>query len=199
MDCSTPGFSWSLLKLKSIESVMSSNHLILFQPLLLLPSVFPSISCCLLFNDSAVSDTFATPWTVAHQTPLLLDFPGKNTGMGFHFLLQGIFLTQGSNLCLLYCRQILYPWATREAEHQSLFWWVSSLHQVTKVLELQLQQQSFQWIFRVGFLKDWLIWSSPRDSSRVFSSTTVWIYQFFRAQPSLGSSSHIHTWLLEKR
>ena len=30
------------------------------------------------------------------------DYPGKNTGVGFHFLLQGIFLTQGSNLCLLY-------------------------------------------------------------------------------------------------
>ena len=34
--------SWSLLKLKSIKSVMSSNHLILCHPLLLLPSIFPS-------------------------------------------------------------------------------------------------------------------------------------------------------------
>ena len=36
--------SWSLLKLTSIESVMSSNHLILHCPLLLLPSIFPSLS-----------------------------------------------------------------------------------------------------------------------------------------------------------
>ena len=39
------------------------------------------------------------------------NFPGKNTGVGCHFLLQGIFLTQGSNLHLLYilhCRQVLY-------------------------------------------------------------------------------------------
>ena len=48
MNCSTPGFlsvtnSRSLLKLKSIESVMPSNHLILCHPLLLLPSIFPSI------------------------------------------------------------------------------------------------------------------------------------------------------------
>ena len=35
------------------------------------------------------------------------DFPGKNTGVGCQFLLQGIFLTQGSNLCVLYCRWIL--------------------------------------------------------------------------------------------
>ena len=34
--------------------------------------------------------------------------PGKNTGVGSHFFLQKIFLTQGLNLCLLRCRQILY-------------------------------------------------------------------------------------------
>ena len=46
------------------------------------------------------------------------DFPGKGTGVGCHFLLQGIFLTQGSNLCLLcllHCRQILYYCPTWEA------------------------------------------------------------------------------------
>ena len=48
MDCTSQASlsitnSWSLLKLKSIESVMPSNHLILCHPLLLLPSVFPSI------------------------------------------------------------------------------------------------------------------------------------------------------------
>ena len=36
------------------------------------------------------------------------DFPGKNTGVGCHSLLQGIFLTQGSNPGLPYCRQTLY-------------------------------------------------------------------------------------------
>ena len=35
------------------------------------------------------------------------DSPGKNTRVGCHFLFQGIFLTQGSNLDLLHCRQIL--------------------------------------------------------------------------------------------
>ena len=51
---------------------------------------------------------FATLWTVA-QTRLLCpwDSPGKNTGEGCHFLLQGIFPTQGSNLCLPHCRQML--------------------------------------------------------------------------------------------
>ena len=36
------------------------------------------------------------------------DFPAKNTGVGCHFLLQGIFLAQGSNQGLLHCRRILY-------------------------------------------------------------------------------------------
>ena len=36
-----------------------------------------------------------------------MGFPRKNTGVGCHFLFQGIFLTQGSNPCLLHCRRIL--------------------------------------------------------------------------------------------
>ena len=38
------------------------------------------------------------------------------------------------------------------SQHQGLFQWVSSSHQVAKILELQLQHQSFQWVFRVDFL-----------------------------------------------
>jgi len=43
---------------------------------------------------------FAAPWTA--------DSPGKNIAVVCHFLLQGIFPTQGSNPCLLFDRQILY-------------------------------------------------------------------------------------------
>ena len=57
------------------------------------------------------------------------------------------------------------------SQHQGLFQWVSSSYQVAKVLELQLQHQSFKWIFRVGFLWDWLVWSPfcPRDSLGIYS------------------------------
>ena len=56
MNCSMTSFpvlqySWSLLKLVPIESVMSSDHLILCHPLLLLPSMFPSIS---VFSNESV-------------------------------------------------------------------------------------------------------------------------------------------------
>ena len=56
---------------------------------------------------------FVTPRTVAPQAPLSM---GKNTRVGCHFPLQGIFLTQRLNLCLLWllhCRWILYHWAIR--------------------------------------------------------------------------------------
>ena len=58
------------------------------------------------------------------------------------------------------------PPALNLTQHQSLLQWVSCLHQVAKVLELQPQPQFFQWIFRVDFLYDWLVWSPccPRDS-----------------------------------
>ena len=51
------------------------------------------------------------------------------------------------------------------SQHQCLFQCAGSLHQVTKVLELQFQHQSFQWTFRVDFLYDWWVWSPccPRD------------------------------------
>ena len=57
----------------------------------------------------------------------------------------------------------------------------------------------FQWIFRlISFRIDRLISSLPKGLSRVFSSTTVWKHHFIGAQPSLWSSSHNHTWLLER-
>ena len=83
------------------------------------------------------------------------------------------------------------------SQHQSLFQWVSSLHQVAKVLELQLQHQSFHLIFRVDFLENWLFWSCSPGLAKVLSSTSQ-KHQFFDAQPSLLSNSHDPTWLLEK-
>ena len=44
------------------------------------------------------------------------------------------------------------PLAFSLSQHQGLFQWVGSLHQAVKVLELRLQHQSFQWVFRVDFL-----------------------------------------------
>ena len=58
------------------------------------------------------------------------------------------------------------PPALNLSQHQGLFKWVSSLHQVAKVLEFQLQHQSFLWTPRTDLLQDGLVGSpcSPRDS-----------------------------------
>ena len=58
------------------------------------------------------------------------------------------------------------PPALNHPQHQSLFQWVSSSHEVPKVLEFQLQHQSLQWTPRTDLLSDGLVGSpcSPRDS-----------------------------------
>ena len=58
------------------------------------------------------------------------------------------------------------PPAFNLSQHQGLFQWVSSLHQMAKVLEFQLQHQFFQWTLRTDLLQDGLVGSpcSPRDS-----------------------------------
>ena len=58
---------------------------------------------------------FATPWTVACQTPLSMGFPGKNTGVGCHALLPGILPTQGTNPGVSHCRRILFCLSLRES------------------------------------------------------------------------------------
>ena len=114
-----------LLKLMSTESVMPFNHLILCHPLLLLPSIFPSLRG--FSNESALH----IRW------PKYCSFSFSNSP---------------SN------------------EYSGL----------------------------ISFRIDWLDHLAVQGLSRVFSNTTVQKSQFFSAQFSLLSNSHIHSWLLEK-
>ena len=115
--CHTPTFSllWPLLPSPPPASLTSDHHggtgLCSF---LNLPGIFPLGACSLdahitstllffglyskcVFSCSLVSDSFMTPWTVAHQTPLSMGFPKQEYWVCCHFLLQGIFPTQGLN------------------------------------------------------------------------------------------------------
>ena len=114
--------SWSLLKFTSIESVMLSKHLILCHPILLLPSVFPSIK--VFSSESALHIRWSK-----------------------------------------YC-----SFSNRPSNEYSVWFPL----EVTGLISLQ-----------------------SKGLSRVFSSTTVQKLQFFGAQPSSQSNSHIHTWPLE--
>ena len=62
-------------------------------------------------------------WTVAHQAPLQRGSPGKNTRVGCHAFLQGIFPTQGLNPGLSHCKQILYHLSHQESP--SVWEWVA--------------------------------------------------------------------------
>ena len=76
---------------------------------------------------------FATPWTVATRLLRPWDFPGKNIGVGCHFLLQRIFPTQGLNPGLPDCRQTLYH-LSHQGRHFS-----------------ELLSQNMQWLFTMVF------------------------------------------------
>ena len=99
-----------------------------------------------------------------------------------------------------------HPWsspsppAPNPSQHQSLFQWVNSSPwggQSTRVSALAsfLPRKSQGWS-----PSEWTGWFSlhSKGLSRVFSNTAVQKYQFFGAQPSSQSNSHIHTWPQEK-
>ena len=117
--------SQSLPKFMSIELVMLSNHLILCCPLLILPSIFPSIR---VFSNEVA-------------------------------------------LCIRWPK-----------------YWSFSLR----------ISPSNEYLRLISFRIDWFGLLAAQWTLRVFSNTTVQKHQFFSAQPSLWSSSNIHTLLLEK-
>ena len=77
------------------------------------------------------------------------------------------------------------------SQHQGLFKWVDSSHQVARILEFQLQHQSFQWIYRVDFPRmDWLdllaVQRTPKSLLQHHSSkaSILWCSAFFIVQLS---------------
>ena len=85
------------------------------------------------------------------------------------------------------------PPAFNLSQHQELFQWVGSSHQVAKVLELSASASvlpvNIQGWFSLGLTG--LISLQFKGLSKVFSSTTVWKHQFFGTQPPFWSSSHL--------
>ena len=118
--------SWSLLKLMSIESVIPSNHLVLWHPLLLLPSVFPSIRVS--SNDLALCIRWPKYWSFSFSiSPSneysvlisfridwfgLLDFQGTLKSLFQHYSLKSSIIS-----CLAFFMvQLSYPYMTTTTE-----------------------------------------------------------------------------------
>ena len=123
------------------------------------------------WSRSVVSDSLRPHGLQPTRLLCPWDFPGKSTGVGCHCLLRDC-LSEFTQIHAhwvgdaIYAPHPLLPPSTFAfdlSQHQGLFQLVGSLHQVAKVLELQ--HQSFKWIFRVDFLWDWLVWypCSPQD------------------------------------
>ena len=66
------------------------------------------------------------------------------------------------------------------SQHQGIFQWVSSSHQVARVLEFRLQHQSFQWIFRTDFLQSCFLWVCFLNSKVVLSWMLWFTWQHTR-------------------
>ena len=140
---------------------------------------------------------FATPWTAAGQASLSFIISWR---LPKFMSIESVMLPNHLILCcsFLLLRSI-FP-------SISLFQWVSSLHQVAKVLELQFEHQSFQWIFRIDFLQDWLNWfpCCPRDFQESspapqFKSSVLRHPAFFMVQLSYpylttGNTTALTTW-----
>ena len=101
---------------------------------------------------------FVTTWTTARQASLSF-----NISQSLLKLTSIESVIPSNNLIL--CCPLLFPPSVFPSI-RFFFKWITSSHQVAKVLEFQLKHQSFRWIFRTDFLYDWVGGSpcSPRDS-----------------------------------
>ena len=147
----------------SIESVMLCNYLILCCPLVLLSSIFPSIRVS--SSELALQIRWPKCWSfsfsqfssVTQSCPTLCD-PMDYSTPGFPVHHQLLELAQTHVHWVCDAIQPSHPLSSPSPpalnlfQHQGFFQWVSSLHQVAKVLELQLQHQSFQWTPRTDLL-----------------------------------------------
>ena len=128
---------WTLVYKYLFESVFSSLG---YLPRRGIRGIIWNIS---LVHSFSCVRSLVTPWTAAHQAFLSITNSQGLLKLMFHRVSDAI---QPSHPL-----SSPSPPAFNLCQHQGLFKWVSSSHQVAKVLQLQLQHQSFQRIFRVDF------------------------------------------------
>ena len=133
---------------------------------------------------------FVTPWTAARQASLSITISRSLPKL---MSIESVL----SSKHLIFCRPLLLPL-------QSFPALVSSTKSVLRIRWPQYWNFSFsispsnEYSGLTSFRIDGWISLQSKGFSRVFSSTTVQNHQFFGAQLSLQSNSHIHIWLLEK-
>ena len=124
--------------------------------------------------------------------PLSMDSPGKNTGVGCHTLLQGIFLTQGSKVQLLHWQADFYHWATREA------WGTTASNGVRKVpfeesrlsyprmCALGLPKEKGQQVQRAQFGNEFGVFEDQKVSQSAMGDETKWCWWGGKGPDAIG-------------
>ena len=133
----------------------------------------------LLFSCSVVSNSFVTPWTVAHQAPLSMGFSRKEHCSGLLFPPPGDPPpSQGSNLPLLHCRQILYHRATWETIISTIHAQNSCTSETLPLLNNTslLSPSPWQPSFYFLFLWFWLPGTSHKQNHTLF--VFLWLHDF---------------------
>ena len=117
----------------------------------------------------------ATPWTVARQAPLSMNSSGKNTGVGCHSLLHGIFPTQESNPGLMRCRWILY----------CLSYWESYPRPPTHTPTYPHTHTHTHTLFHYGL--------PPPTYTHTHTVFSIMVYPHPHTHPHTHTHSHTHT------
>ena len=107
-------------------------------------SLFQFLKNAFLIQSLSHDQLFVTPQTTECQASCSSLSPRVSA---VFISIQSVILSNHLILCFSPS-----PLALSLSQHQGLFQWVSSLHQLAKVLELQLQNESFQWIFKIDLL-----------------------------------------------
>ena len=110
------------------------------------PTAFNLSQHCTFSSDQSLSHVrlFATPWIAAHQASLSIT---NSWSLLKHMSIESVMPSNHHILCHPLLLLLPIPPSIKV-----FFQWVNSSHEVAKVLEFQLQHQSFQWIFRTDLL-----------------------------------------------
>ena len=145
----------------------------------------------LVYWESVQFNLFGTPWTAAHQASLAIT--NSQTLLKFMFIES----VMPSNHLILFCSfsSCLQSFPASESFPMNQFF-ASAGQRIGISASASVFPMSIQDRFPLG-LTGWISLQS-KGLSRVFSNTPVQKHQFFGAQLSSQSNSHIHTWPLEK-
>ena len=166
--------------------------------------ITPQLSCCLAFKQACHRRSVTKP-------RLILCGPVECSMQGFpvpHHLpecTQVHVCWNGDAIQPSHPLSSTSPLAFHLCQHQGLFQWVSSSQQVAKVLEFQLQHQSFQWIFRSDFLQDWLdliaVWGTLKSllqhhssKSSILQCSVLFIVQLSHPYMTTGKNITLTRW-----